>query len=214
MLLIPPTDPQIPGLLAEVNAAKANTFPSGMPANSNLCFDLYEKKITSDKDYYDPRFVGWYAFTCSAKADDRPRVVDANNIDIIDPSVVYRGLMVSINAAISGYSKGTGGVGGWLNGLKSTGQEGQFGRLDGRPTVEMMFGDVSVAADPAAVLVPPPAAPATPATPAAPAAPAAPAGLIMTEKAAGVTYEQYKATPGWTDELLIEQGLAIRPSFG
>jgi hypothetical protein len=35
----------------------------------------------------------------------------------------------------------------------------------------------------------------------------------MTAKANGVTLEQYLATPGWTEELLIEQGLAIRPSF-
>jgi hypothetical protein len=37
--------------------------------------------------------------------------------------------------------------------------------------------------------------------------------LVMTAAANVVTYEQYMATPGWTDEMLIEQGLAVRPSF-
>jgi hypothetical protein len=30
----------------------------------------------------------------------------------------------------------------------------------------------------------------------------------MTAAANGVTYEQYMATPGWTDQMLIDQGLA------
>jgi hypothetical protein len=35
----------------------------------------------------------------------------------------------------------------------------------------------------------------------------------MTAKANGVTLETYLATPGWTEQMLIDQGLAIRPSF-
>ena len=35
----------------------------------------------------------------------------------------------------------------------------------------------------------------------------------MTDKANGVTLEQYLATPGWTDQMLLDQGLAIKPSF-
>jgi hypothetical protein len=37
--------------------------------------------------------------------------------------------------------------------------------------------------------------------------------LIMTAAAEGVTYATYMATEGWTDELLISNGLAIKPSF-
>jgi len=201
MVLIPATDPQITALLAEVNAAKQNTFPSGMPANANLCFDLYEKKITPDKEYHDPRFVGWYAFTCSAKADDRPAVVDMGRQAIIDPAAVYSGMMVHVSAGISGYVKGTGGVGGWLNGVMSTGELGQFGRLDGKPSTEQMFANVGAT-------TPPAVAPAAPGA----AIPAAPVALQMTAAANGVTLEQYLATPGWTEQMLIDQGLATRPT--
>ena len=197
MIIMPGNDPQVPGLLAEVNAAKLNTFPSGVPGNANICFDLYENKVTPDKNYYDPRLVGWYAFTCSAKANDKPAVVDMVHTPIIDPSQVYSGMNVFVSAGISGYVKGTGGIGGWLNGVMSTGEMGQFGRLDGKPSVEQMFA----------------AAGAAPAAAPAPAPAAAPAALQMTAAAAGVTYEQYMATPGWTDEMLIAQGLAIKPSF-
>jgi hypothetical protein len=49
--------------------------------------------------------------------------------------------------------------------------------------------------------------------PPVPSAPAAPVALQMTAAANGVTYEAYMATPGWTDQMLLDQGLAIRPSF-
>jgi hypothetical protein len=42
-------------------------------------------------------------------------------------------------------------------------------------------------------------------------APLAPAPLQMTAAANGVTLEQYLATPGWTEQMLIDQGLALRP---
>jgi hypothetical protein len=35
----------------------------------------------------------------------------------------------------------------------------------------------------------------------------------MTDKAAGATYEAMIAA-GWTDEMMIAQGMAIKPSFG
>lgn len=222
MGLLPPNDPQLPALLAEVEAAKANTFPSGFPINSHVCLDLYEKKVTPDKDYHDSRFVGWYAFTCSAKIDDRPAVVDTARTAIIDPAAVYSGMVVHISAGISGYVLGNGGVGGWLNGVMSTGELGQCGRLDGKPSVDQMFAG----ADAPAPMVPTPmgqppqtappvqqaAAPAPMAPPVAASAPA-PVALQMTAKANGVTLEQYLATPGWNEQMLIDQGLAIRPSF-
>jgi hypothetical protein len=211
-LLLPPTDPQATDLHNAVEAAKLDTFPSGY-TGADECFSAYDAKYAG-KDYYDPRFSGWWVFSCSAKADDKPKVVDANLQPVMDPSDVYPGAEVWVNANISGYVKGKGGIGGWLNGVMLTGVEGSMGRLDNKPTVDQMFAGVAGAA--AAPMAPPGAAapaPVAPPAPPAPAAPAAPAALVMTAAAAGVTYEQYMATPGWTDEMLIAQGLAVRTSF-
>lgn len=199
MLLLPPGDAQIPALLAERDAAQANTYPSGLPTNANICFDLYEKKITQDKEYFDPRFVGWYAFTCSAKQEDRPVVVDMNRQPVIDPALVYSGMMVHVNAGISGYTKGTGGVGGWLNGVMVTDQLGPMGRLDGKPSVEQMFQGVNGTSSPAAA----------PAPGGAPTPPAV--GLVMTDKAGGATYQSF-VDKNWTDDAMIAQGYATKPA--
>ena len=260
-VLMPANDPQVAGLLAEVAAAKSNSFPSGY-SGTNCCFDLYENKIPPSKDYHDPRFVGWYLFTCTAKADDRPAVVDVNRQPVIDPGKLFAGQMVYVSAGITGYVQGTGGIGGWLNGVMLTDEEPPMGRLDNKPSVDQMFASLPGGAGPQTVPpstpVPPApnAAPAeaalvmtaaangvtlkqymdtpgwteqmlidqglatrpvatapTPPVPPAPAAPAAPVALTMTAAANGVTYEQYMATPGWTDQMLLDQGLAIKPSF-
>ena len=185
-VLLPPTDPQVAVLLAEVEVAKANTFPSGY-TGSDECFSLYDTKYAG-KDYYDPRFTGWYVFSCTAKADDRPAVVDINRQPVIDPSKVFSGMIAYVSAGISGYVKGKGGIGGWLNGVMITDEEPTMGRLDGKPSIDQMFAN-------------------------APGGSAPVATLVMTDKAAGVTLEQYLATPGWTEQMLVDQGLAIRPSF-
>ena len=221
-VLLPPNDPQLAAIQAEVDAAKQNTFPSGIPNNANVCFAPYDVKYAG-KDYYDPRFTGWHIFTCSAKQEDKPSVVDGNYNQIIDPGQVYSGMVAYVNAGISGYIKGTGGVGGWLNGVMLTAEEPPMGRLDNKPSVEQMFAAVPGGAP--QVAAPAPAAPMAPNAPQAaapapmsppapaPAAPQAPVQLQMTAAANGVTLEQYLATPGWTEQMLIDQGLAIRPSF-
>lgn len=63
----------------------------------------------------------------------------------------------------------------------------------------------------------PPAAPVPEAQPTAPSAPAAapcplgaPTGFKMTGKAPGVRYEQFRADPAWTDQLLIEHGYMVQ----
>lgn len=224
-VLLPPTDPQVAAIQAEVDQAKLNTFPSGYTGQDE-CFGPYDTKYAG-KEYYDPRFSGWFVFSTSAKADDRPAVVDMVHTPIIDPSQVFSGMVGFVNAGISGYVKGKGGIGGWLNGVMVTAEEPPMGRLDGKPSVDQMFAGVpgTTAQPPAAaaaqMAAPTPApnaqqpgAPlAPPAPPVTPVAPAAPVALQMTAAANGVTYEQYMATPGWTDEMLIAQGLAIRPSF-
>jgi len=229
-VLLPPNDPQLAAIQAEVDAAKQNTFPSGY-TGQNECFAPYDVKYAG-KDYYDPRFTGWYIFTCSAKEEDKPSIVDLNYNKIIDPGQVYSGMVAYVNAGISGYIKGTGGIGGWLNGVMLTAEEPPMGRLDNKPSVEQMFAGVP-GGQPAppvnspmgqpAQMAPPVAAPTAPvqqaAAPApapaaaAPAAAAVPAvGLQMTVAAQGATYESMIAA-GWTDETLLAQGMAIKPSF-
>lgn len=208
-VLLEPNDPQTVLIQAEVDAAKANAFPSGY-TGADCCLTPYDTKYAG-KDYYDPRFAGWWVFSCSAKADDRPAVVDANRMPVVDPATVYGGMVVYLNAGISGYTKGKGGIGGWLNGVLLTDETPPMGRLDNKPSVEQMFADVPGGSS----NVVQPAPNATPPAPPVPPVltPSAPAQLTMTAAANGVTYEQYMATPGWTDEMLIAQGLAIKPSF-
>ena len=218
-VLIPPNDPQIATLQAEVTAAKANSFPSGYNG-ADECFGPYDTKYAG-KDYYDPRFSGWYVFSCSSKQDDKPSVVDMNRMPVVDPGKVFSGMVAYVSAGISGYTKGRGGIGGWLNGVLLTDEEPTMGRLDNKPSVDQMFASVPggatpqphVAANGATITPAPNAAPPAPPVPPAPVAPAAPVALTMTAKANGVTYEAYMATPGWTDDMLVAQGLAIRPSF-
>ena len=152
-------------------------------------------KDTSDTP--DPRFAGWYVFTCSAKADDKPSIVDLNRMPIVDPSKVYSGMVAYVSAGISYYGKGKCGIGGWLNGVLLADEEPPMGRLDNKPSVEQMFASVPGGAAPAQ-------------QPVGAAAPM-PGKLLMTPLANGVTYEQYMQTPGWTDQMLIDQGLATRP---
>ena len=234
-ILLPPNDPQIAAIQAEVEAAKLNTFPSGYTGQDE-CFGPYDVKYAG-KDYYDPRFTGWFLFSCTAKEADRPSVLDMNYTKIIDPGAVFSGMVAYVNAGISGYTKGKGGIGGWLNGVMVTAEEPPMGRLDNKPSDEQMFAGVPggapqqaapapnapgvySAAAPVQQAAPAPAAPVQQAAPAPtppPAAPVAqspaPVQLQMTAAANGVTLEQYLATPGWTEQMLIDQGLAIRPSF-
>ncbi len=212
VLLLPGDDPQVKTIQAAVDAAKRDTFPNGFPTKGDVCFDTYDNKF-GNKDYYDPRFASYYAFTCTAKEDDKPTVVDSFLNPITDRSEVFSGSIVWINAGISGYIKGMGGIGGWLNGVMATGEECEFGRLDNKPSVEQMFAGVSPNAPAAAA---PEALPvATTPPPPVPAAPPAPAtGLSMTDKAAGAPYQSF-IEQGWTDEMLIAQGYAVpaAPTF-
>ena len=200
-VLLPPTDPQVALIQAEVQQAKLNGCPNGYKGKDE-CFGAYDT-MYQGKEYYDPKFSGWFVFKCSAKADDKPSVVDMNRMPIVDPSLAYAGAIVYVSANISYYEKGSGGIGGWLNGVMVTDEAPTMGRLDNKPTVDQMFASISGGATNV-----PPVPGVTP-----PAPPAPPAQLVMTAAAAGVTYEQYMATPGWTDEMLIAQGLAIKPSF-
>lgn len=199
-ILLAPGDPQIAVLQAEVEQAKLNTFPSGY-TGADCCFAEYDVKYAG-KDYYDPRFSGWYVFSTSSKENDRPAVVDLNRQPVIDPALVYSGMIAYISAGISGYVKGKGGIGGWLNGVMITDEAPSMGRLDGKPSIEQMFANTDTSAGPVTA---PAAIPPVPG-----AAPALP-GLTMTAAANGLTYAQYQ-TAGWSDQQLIDGGMATRPA--
>jgi hypothetical protein len=227
-VLLPPNDPQAAVIHAEVEQAKLDGCPSGYNG-ADECFGAYDVRYAG-KDYYDPRFAGWWVFSCTAKAEDRPSVVDTNYNPIIDPGAVFSGMVGYVNAGISYYPKGKAGIGGWLNGVMITAEDPPMGRLDNKPSVEQMFAGVAptqamgtspgpataapqspplAVAMPRAGNAPAPQAPA----PQAPAPQAPAPALQMTALANGVTYEAYMAQGDWTDDMLIAHGLAIRPSF-
>lgn len=212
-LLFPPGDPEAAKVRAEFEPIRNAAYPSGVPRNSDVCFDNYHEKYVG-KEYYDPKLKDWWVLSCTATADQKPAVVDMNHQPILDPASVPSGTVVWVNFNMSAYTKGTGGIGGWLNGVMSTGEMGQLGRLDNKPTVDQMFGGVTGGTTPppapqqAAYTPPPP----VPAAPPAPPAPPAPAARIMTAAANGASYESMIAA-GWTDALLLQHGMMIAPSF-
>lgn len=228
-VLILKTDPQLAQVQQIIEAEKANGFPSGFPPKGKVCL-----KDGAVEYPQDSRMHNYMIISGTAKADQKPVVVDAGMQPVMDPATVYPGAEAWVQLNTFVYNMDTSkGVGAGLNGVMLTGLEGALGRLDNRPTAEQMFADVAGGGTPAPVAppaapaapTPPPAAPQAPAQaaaapaaptpptpPAPPAAPAAPAQLIMTAAANGVTYEQYKAQ-GWSDEQMIAAGVAQQPTF-
>lgn len=186
-ILFPAGDHEQLRCKADFDAAVLASFPSGIQRNHDVCFSTYQERFEG-KDYYKPELASWYVFSCTAQEKDKPPVVDSGHQPIIDPGseLMRPGTVVTVNAGMSGYIKGSGGVGGWLNGIMSSGELGQLGVLDNKPSVESMFGGGAPAA--------------------------AGAAPVMTAAAAGATYEAMIAV-GWTDETLIAQGMMIKPSF-
>jgi hypothetical protein len=228
-VLIAKNDPQLAQVQAVIEQEKANGFPSGFPANGKLCL----KDCAVEEVYKtDPRFHQYMVL--SMNNADKPLTVDQNLQPLMDPSQVYAGCIAWVSVGIQAYNKQVNkGVGAYINGLMPTGEEGPLGRIDGRPTAEQMFGGVAggvaggqVATNNTAPAMAPPvgtvpmqAAPvgipgqvsAPPVAPPTTPNQTAPV-LQMTAAANGVTYEAYKQQ-GWTDDQLIQNGLAIRPSF-
>ncbi len=211
-VLFPPNDPQVALLNQTVNTEKQNCYPNGFPANANVCFEAYDVKYHG-KDYYDPKFTGWFLLTCTSPADEKPVVMNQQRGVVMDSGEIYSGVMALVDLGITGYSKGTGGVGGWLNGIMVM-DEAPYGRLDGKKTAEQMFIDQSPGGAVAGGTTQEqvianqnqqvPVAPGT--------APAAPANAVhqMTAKANGATYETMLAN-NWTDATLIEHGMMVAP---
>jgi len=217
-LLFRAGDPQIAQIQAIVDKAVAESFPSGFPTKGDKCFGPYDDKFRG-KEYYDPKLSGCYVLTTTAREDDKPSVVGMDRQPLMDANKACAGAVVYMNAGISAYTKGTGGVGGWLNGVMATEEDMPFGRLDGKPSIEQMFADVG--GDPAtggAAGAPPPApdAPPPPPAPDAPPPPPPPAPdapqFVMTAKANGVTRAKFLENPAWSDELLIQHGYMLPPN--
>ena len=210
-VMLAPGDPQIAKVQEIISQAKAGV-PGGY-AGVDECFGTYESKYQG-KEYYDPRFNGYYVLSSSAKETDRPEVVDANFNKIVDPAKVIPGMVGHVHLGISYYSKGKTGIGGWLNGVMLTDEEPPMGRLDNKPSIEAMFGNVNNAAGAAQVQET-----ATTTTASAPppppnaqdAPPPPPPEKIMTAAANGATYESY-IEAGWTDQQMIDNGLLTPPT--
>lgn len=204
-VLVKDDDPQLQTVLQIIEQEKANGFPSGFPDTGKLC-------CKPSKEY-----PGWHQISGNAKADQKPHLVDAAMQPVLDQATVYAGAVAWVQFNTFVYNQPINkGIGAGLNGVMMTGEEGELGRIDGKPTVESMFGDVAGGmAPPQQPAAPAPAAatpaPAPQAPPAAPA-PAPTAGLIMTAAANGMTYQQYKDA-GWSDEQMIANGIAQKPSF-
>jgi len=220
VILLPPGDPQIQQIEQEYQLALAEGFGGILPHGAKSCWTLYEDRYRG-KDYYDPKFNGCMVLSTTAAEDQPPHVVGADRQPITNKGAteLQAGHYVWINFSMSKYEQGGGtGIGGWLNGIMTTGELGPFGSLSNKPSAEAMFagvaggpGPVGGSSAPASPAAPAGPGPAAPAAPSAPAAPAAPAGPVMTDKAE-FTYEQY-ITAGWNDQQLITNGLMMPVSF-
>lgn len=207
--LIRKDDPQVTQIQAAIETEKANGFPSGFPAKAKVCL-----KDCAVEFPEDPKLANYYVVSCNANAKDKPPVVDTSMQPVMDPAKVYAGAIAWLHISIYPYNKDVNrGIAAGLNGVMLTGEEGELGRLDNKPTVEQMFSGVGtpgmtppVAPQTPAVGATPPPAPPTP-----PAAPPASPAYQMTAAAKGATRDQYLAQ-GWTDELLIQHGLMLPPN--
>ncbi len=188
-LLIHKSDPQCAVINAEHEAAKANGFPGGFPANGNVCWSdcaITEPGVPALRDYMQLK-------TGTKVEHGRPVMVDMGLQPIMDPAwdSNVSGKVIFVDCAFAAYDQVSKGVKAYLNGVMDTGEVGTIPveSLSGKPTAETMFG-----ASPQA---------ATPAPNDAPT-------YTMTAKAGVNTRDQLIANgQGWTDELLIAQGMMI-----
>jgi hypothetical protein len=191
-ILVRKDDPQVQQIQQVIDTDKANGWPNGFPANG--------KQFMKDGavQYPDrPEMHSYMIISANSKADSNPRTVDMQMNPVMNQADAYAGAVVwaALNSFVYNQPVNK-GVGCGLNGIMLTGEEGELGRLDGKPTVEGMFGDVAQGGGGA------PQAPAA-------AAPSAPK-YQMTDKANGLTREQYHEA-GWSDEQLVQHGIMLPP---
>ncbi len=88
---------------------------------------------------FGPEAKGMWVFTASAKLDRKPRVVDANCQDIIDPSEIYSGIWGRVAVDFYPYNfAGKQGVGCALCNVQKLADDEPLG--GSRPTAEEDFG--------------------------------------------------------------------------
>lgn len=212
--LIHKRDPQLPTLVAEIEAAKKNGFPSGFPAKGDTCL------LDCAVEYPGSAALQDYMILKAKTSVDtgrKPHFVDINAQPLIDPMCDSNitGHYVYIDVGIATYNQASQGVKAYLNGVMDTGEMGPIAleHLSSVPSAHAMFSGVMSAPPSPPMVSPvgmmaPPAAPAPMAPP--PAPPAAPV-RTMTPKAAGATYESFISN-GWNDAMLIEHGYMM-PGF-
>lgn len=194
-ILLRKDDPQVQQIQQAIDTEKANGWPNGFPPNGK---QFMKDAAVQHPD--KPELHQYMIISANAKADSKPHTVDIQMNPVMNQADAYAGAVVW--AALNSFTYNqpvNKGVGCGLNGVMLTGEEGELGRLDGKPTVEGMFGDIAGGGAPQQ----PPAAPAAPATP-------LPAHQ-MTDKANGLTREQYHQA-GWSDEQLIQHGYMLPPN--
>ncbi len=199
-ILLRKDDPQVQQIQQIIDTEKANGWPNGFPANGK---QFMKDGAVQHPDR--PEMHSYMIISANAKADSKPHTVDMQMNPVMNQSDAFAGAVVW--AALNSFTYNqpvNKGVGCGLNGIMLTGEEGELGRLDGKPTVEGMFGDIAQGDTAAPATVPS-------ATSAAPTAPAAPPAHQMTAKANGLTREQYHAA-GWSDEQLIQHGYMLPPN--
>lgn len=218
-LLIHKQDPQIAAITAAHEAAKANGFPMGFPANGHPCW--------VDLAVTEPGNVALSQYMCLKATTGvefgKPETVDANIQPIIDPSLDgnLTSQVIWLSTEIASFDNVSKGTKAYLNGVMATGEQGAIPRevLSSKPTAQQMFAGVSAVAPQMGVPVPVPGqqpvamAPPVPQMPAAPVPPVAPPVApqhVMTAAAQGATYEAMIAG-GWTDEALIANGMMAPP---
>lgn len=227
-VLIPPDHPQLGEVWNEFEAVKNAGFPSGLGNRATVCFGLYEEQVNTGKDYYDPRFNGWYQLSLYSPGDKpRPAVVqempNGSLEAVMDPAKGFSGELIHVHFNMYTFTEGNTGVAGGLNGVCLTGKEGPMGRLDNRPTAEQMFGKpVSGGTSPGTSQRNGPSGPPAdvaarqgggPPPPRRAAPPAPPAAKKMTPKAIalGYTYDSLKQAQ-WTDQDMIDEGMLVPPA--
>jgi len=199
-ILLRKDDPQVQRIQQLIDTEKANGWPNGFPGNG--------KQFMKDGAVQypnDPTMHNFMIISANAKADSKPHTVDMQMTPVMNQADAFAGSVVwaALNSFVYNQPVNK-GVGCGLNGIMLTGEEGELGRLDGRPTVEGMFGDIAGGQTTTAA-APPPAATGA-ATPPPPAA-----AHQMTAAANGLTREQYHAA-GWSDEQLIQNGMMLPPN--
>lgn len=103
--------------------------------------------LKSTGEPYGPECKGCWVFSASAKADRKPRVVDLQLQDIINPSDIYSGMYGRVNVNFYPYNfNGRKGIGVGLNHVQKTRDGEALG--GGNVSVEAAFGAPAPAVNP------------------------------------------------------------------